>query len=361
MTSARSEPARHGWLVLQVAFGNEDLARRAWTTLEPELDIDTIAHEVHGVFPQLAGGLRRLEVDASVLVRLDGVRRRLWTRNSLRTREVLTARHSLDVHGIPAEPTGGLATLLRQPDLGARPLVDAELVVSETHATRAARLLLDNGWADVGTRRDGWLMDLHAATFERAGHQLTLRWSDGRWPYASQEETAWLSPSGGRDLRLPSPARLLAYTLVEGHRLWGYTPVRRYADVLLLLRDGEAVAWDDLLALVYRRAGAAAAARALRSLAAHFPDAVPSDVVADLSDTTRRSEWAVDLGDRSGTVAALVRRMDSTSPLRAIAGAPAFLRGAWGVEGNRGLALAGARRLRARRPGGAGGAGTGSG
>jgi hypothetical protein len=360
MTRSSSEPRPHGWLVLQVAFGDEVLARRAWSSLEPELDIDTIAHEVHGVFPQLASGLRGLGVEPPVLVRLDGVRKRLWTRNTLRTREVLSARNSLDAHGIPAEPTGGLATLLRQPDLSARPLVDAELVISEAHATRAAQLLLDNGWTGVGARRDGWLMDLHAATFVRSGHQVTLRWSDGAWPYASHEKE-WPNPSGDRYLRLPSSASLLAYTLVEGHRLWGYTPTRRYADLLLLLRDSEAVAWGDVVRLVHLRGGAAAAARALRSLVGHFPEAVPPDVLDELSDTSRRSEWAVDLGDRSGTVAALVRRMDTTSPLRAIAGAPAFLGDAWGVEGKRGLALAGARRLRARRPGGAAGAGTGTG
>lgn len=360
MTSSRIEPRPHGWLVLQVAFGDEVLARRAWSSLEPELDIDTIAHEVHGVFPQLASGLRRLGVESPLLVRLDGVRKRLWTRNTLRTREVLSARHHLDVHGVPSEPTGGLAVLHRQPDLGARPLVDAELVISEARAPRAAQLLLDSGWTGVGTRRDGWLLDLHATTFERSGHQLTLRWSDGGWPYASNEKE-WPSASEERDLRLPSPTSLLAYTLVEGHRLWGYTPVRRYADLLLLLRDGEAVGWDDLIRLVHLRGAAAAASRALRSLVEHFPEAAPPEVLDELSVTSRRSEWAVDLGDRSGTVAALVRRMDTTSPLRAIAGAPAFLRDAWGVEGNRGLVLAGARRLRVRRSGGASGAGTGTG
>lgn len=359
MTCASSEPRPHEWLVLQVAFGDKAVARRAWSALEPELDIDTIAHEVHGVFPQFAGGLRSLGAEPPVLVRLDGVRKRLWTRNSLRTREALEARRSLNGHGIPAEPTGGLATLLRQADLGARPLVDAELAVSAEHSARAARLLVDRGWGDVGTRRDGWLMDLHAATFLRSGQQLTLRWSDSGWPYASPEEEAWQSPSDG-DLRLPSPSRLLAYTLVEGHRLWGYTPVRRFADLLLLLREREAVSWGDLVQVVQQRGGAAAAARALRLLVRHFPDAVPPDVLAELSDTSRRSEWAVDLGERSGTVAALVRRMDTTSPLRAIAGAPALLRDTWGVEGNRGLALAGARRLRARRPGSARRAGAGT-
>lgn len=360
MTSSSIEPGPHGWLVLQVAFGDDALAQRAWSSLEPELDIDTIAHEVHGVFPQLASQLRRLGIESPVLVRLDGVRKRLWTRNNLRTREVLAARRSLDLHGILAEPTGGLATLLRQPDLGARPLVDAELVIGKPYAGRATQLLQVDGWSGVGNRRDGWLMDLHALTFERSGHQVTLRCSDGRWPYAGHE-TGWPTPYGGRDLRLPSPTSLLAYTLVEGHRLWGYTPVRRYADLLLLMRDSEAVAWDDLLRLVHLRGGAAGAARALRSLAEHFPQAVPLDVLDRLSGTSRRSEWAVDLGDRSGTAAALVRRLDTASPLRAVIGTPAFLRAAWQVEGNRALALAGARRLRARRPSGSSGSGPGFG
>jgi hypothetical protein len=347
------------WLLLQVCFADQGRARAAWLQLSP-LDIDSVAHEVHGVFPQLAASLRAIESSAPVLPRLDGVRRRLWTRNTIRVRDVLDARRMMRSAGLRAEPTGGLATLMRQPDLGARPLVDAELQVDSADAGAARRVLVEDGWTVVGTRRDGWLLDLHAATLERRGQQLTLRWSDGPWPYPSGVGPTGSNPGEASDPSLPGPTPLLAYTLVEGHRLWGYTPVRRIADVLLLLTDGEGVQWGELVGLVGTRGGAAAARQALAQTHARFPDLVPDMTLAELGAITRRrGQWGMDLDERSGTLAALVRRAEARPTLRFLSGAPQFLRDVWGVEDDDRLVAAGARRLRARLargPHGAGGA-----
>lgn len=343
-------PGPDAWLTLAVAFGDSRVAGDAWAQLAHRLDIDTVDFDVHSAFPQLSAGLRRLGVESHIQPRLDGVRRRMWTRNSLRVREVLGARDGLAGIGIPAEPTAGLGLLLRQADLGARPLVDAELQVNTQLAREAATALGERGWREVQNRRDGWLRDLHAWTFERAGHQLTLRWSDGAWPYGARTDERRASPTGGPDVAVPDNARLLAYTLVEGYQLWGYRPVRRYADALMCLTDEEGLDWDEFLRLVGERGGASVAHAALEHLAGTFPGLMPPEVVSQLANRagTLRSRLAVGLGRRSGTAAVLVRRTDTMPTLRAIGTSPRLLRELWGVDSSGGLALAGARRLRGR-------------
>ena len=351
MTRTQTPPTtREEWLLLLTAFGDNEVSQSAWNLLAPDLDIDSIAHDTHGIFSQLGEALRRMGLKPHILPRLDGVQKRLWARNSLHVRDVLSARKHLADHGVRSEVTGGLALLLRQPDLGRRPLVDAELVVDASRVVVACGLLHGQGWTEVEQRRDGWLLDLHANTFVRNGHALTLRWADGTWPYASGDAEQARIVGLGESVTLPRPAPLLAYTLIEEFRVWGYTPLRRYADAMMLLRDAEPVQWPHLLKLASERKATIPVRQALQAIAEDIPSLVPSQVL-DTFRTRQRgthAPWTLAAERRSHTAAAFLRRTQGMSPVGAISVAPSFLRDVWEVERARDLPVVGVRRLAAR-------------
>ncbi len=151
-------------------------------------------------------------------------------------------------------------------------------------------------------------------------------------------------------VRLPRPAPLLAYTLIEEFRLWGYTPLRRYADAMMLLRDAEPVQWPELLDLASKRNATIPVRQALQAIAEDLPSLVPSSVL----DTLRRQQgrthtrWALAAERNSHTAAAFLRRTQRMSPVGAISVAPSFLRDVWEVEHARDLPVVGVRRLAAR-------------
>lgn len=337
-------------LLLTAAFGEPAQAVEAWHELAPVLDIDTMAHDTHGVFGQLASVVRTVDPDCEVLPRLEGVHRRLWTLNSARVRRVLDARAALAGAGVRAQPSGGLAVALRQSDLGQRPLVDAELAVSAQDAAEAVRLLTALGWRETVRRRDGWLLDLHAVTMRAGAHELTVRWCDTDWPYQGVTSGFELAPVvNDAEVRLPAPADLLAYTLIEGYRLWGYTPTRRQADTLLLLRDRCGVSWTRLLELATERKGAVAVHRGLVA-AVPARDVVPATVLADLDRMARgaRSGLALAADRRAGSAAVLLRRTSTMPAARAVGASPALLRQVWDVPPDVSLAAAAVRRLHTR-------------
>lgn len=337
-------------LLLTAAFGEPGRALQAWRELAPVLDITTMAHDTHGVFGQLAPVVRTLDPDSAVLPRLEGVHRRVWTMNTARVRRVLDARGALARAGVRAEPAGGLAVALRQPDLGQRPLVDAELAVTAQDVSAAVRLLVAQGWTEVSRRRDGWLLDLHAVTLRSGPHELTLRWCDAEWPFDGDDpDREPRRVLDGAEVRLPAPADLLVYTLVEGYRLWGYTPTRRLADTLLLLRDPCGVSWTRLVELSAQRAGSLAVHRGL-ARAATVSDLVPAGVLADLERQAHgaRAGLALAADRRLGSAAVLLRRTSRLSVPRAIGASPEVLRLVWDVPGDVSLVSAGARRLRAK-------------
>lgn len=349
LESAAQSPGGQERLLLVAALTDPQTAKNAWLELAPGLDIDVVAHETHGVFAQLADNLRAMDLDPAILPRLDGVRKRLWANNSQRLRAVLTARDRLSGAGIAAEPTGGLAVLLTMGDAAGRPMVDAELVVHEDQVSEAVRLLLDDGWQASVRRRDGWLLDLRSITLVNGKSSVTLRWRAGGWPYATGEESPCSAPTG-ESVRLPSSGRLMAWTLIEGYRLWGYNPTRRYADAMLLSREMDDEEWQVLLQLTRVRHGAVPVSAALHLLAGPLCIPVPDVVVDDLAryPGAGRGRLSLRIAERSGTAAAFLRRTDRLTPVRALGSVPAFLRDVWDVDGREGLPQVTLRRLRAR-------------
>ncbi len=351
MPDLAARPGEQERLLLLAALGEGEVARQAWLTVARGLDIDVVAHETHALFGRLADNLRSLGLQPDVLPRLDGVRKRMWANNSHRVRRVLAAREDLAAAGIASEPTGGLAVLLRLGDPAVRPIVDAELAVDANDVERAGERLVAAGWRPDVRRRDGWLMDLRSATFVRDDPRgLTLRWRRGGWPYATADDTATTAPTG-EIVHLPAAGRLLAYTLIEGYRLWGYNPTRRYADAMLLVPGVTASGWADLVDLTRERNAAPVVSAALAELTGPLHCPVPESVVAAVAEleTGRRGRLATQVAERSGTAAAFLRRTQGLRMVQAVTSAPSFLQDVWELDGLRQLPRAVLGRWRARR------------
>jgi hypothetical protein len=337
-----------GDLLLQVAFGSDDVAREAWASVAPTLDIDHLPFELHGLFPLMAQTLRRLGLQPAELPRFDGVRKRLWTLNSVRLRALQDAVGVLRSNRLQPRVTGAMAVLLYRDDLGLRPLTEVDLAFEPDQGVQAAGFLAAAGWVVTARRRDGFLMDNVATVIEKAGQTLTLRWAhrsssmsrSGDMPGASRH-VAQARASAGAEVALDSPADVLAFTVVDGLSLPGYFPVRRHADALLLggLRD-PAVDWTVFVERVGQKNAQPEVAMELRRLVG-LSGAPPAWVMSDLAAArVPMRERLMPGRDRFPTVSASLRRGRKENATAALTGVHRELAEIWDLAGPRTVARA---------------------
>jgi hypothetical protein len=342
--------------LLEVAFGPDDIARTAWASVRPTLDIDQLPFELHGLFPLMAQALRRLGLQPAELPRFDGVRKRLWTLNSVRLRTLEDACGLLSASGLRPMVAGGMAVLLYRDDIGLRPLTEVDVGLPPEHGEQATRCLVSAGWIVKGRRRDGFLLEQRATVMEKAGQALTLRWPEpastiGR-SYGGGDggsPVLRLRPATGAGLLLESPADVLAFTLVDGLSLPGYFPLRRCTDALLLgsLVD-PAVDWVAFLGRVARKQAQPEVAAQVRRLA-DLCGAPPAWVANELA-TARvpMRERLIPGQGRFPAVTASLRRGRRRNAVAALAGIRRELADIWDLAGARTVARAAAARV-ARR------------
>jgi hypothetical protein len=339
--------------LLHVAFGADDVARAAWASVGPTLDIDRLPFELHGLFPLMAQALRRLGLQPVELPRFDGVRKRLWTLNSVRLRSLEDACGLLSASDLRPMVTGGMAVLLHRDDIGLRPLTEVDVGLPPEHGEEATRCLVSAGWTVKGRRRDGFLLEQRATVIEKQGQALTLRWAEpasttGR-SYGGGDGGApvlRMRPTAGAGLLLASPADVLAFTLVDGLSLPGYLPLRRRTDALLLgsLVD-PAVDWLAFLGRVARMQAEPEVAAQVRRLA-DLCGAPPACVVNELA-TARvpMRERLVPGRGRSPAVTASLRRGRRRTSIAALTGVRRELADIWDLDGGSTVAKAAAQRV----------------
>jgi hypothetical protein len=339
--------------LLEVAFGPDDIAHAAWARTGPALDIDQLPFELHGLFPLMAQTLRRLGLQPAELPRFDGVRKRLWTLNSVRLRALEDACGLLTARGMQPVVTGGMAVLLYRDDLGLRPLTEVDVGLPPEQGEQATRCLSDAGWIVRSRRRDGFVMEQRATVIEKAGQSLTLRWAEPASTHArsyggrvGSSPVLLVHPAAGAGLLLESPADVLAFTLVDGLSLPGYFPVRRSTDALLLgsLLD-PAVDWSAFLGRVARKQAQPEVAAQVRRLA-DLCGAPPEWVANELAAAKVPLRERLVLGrDRSPAVTASLRRGRSRNPVAALLGVHRELADIWDLAGARTVGMAAAGRL----------------
>ena len=344
MTAAASRSLEDAFL--RVAFGPDDIARAAWTSVGVTLDIDQLPFELHGLFPLVAQTLRRLDLQPAELPRFDGVRKRMWTLNSVRLRALEDACGQLSASDLQPVVTGAMAVLLYRDDIGLRPLTEVDVALSPEHGAQATRCLEAVGWTVSGRRRDGFLLEKRATILEKASQTLTLRWLAPASTIADDvgggsSPVLRVRPTTGVGLLLESPADVLAFTLVDGLSLPGYFPVRRCADALLLgsLAD-PGVDWVGFVDRVADKQAQPEVAAEVRRLG-DLPGAPPAWVTNDLA-TARvpMRERFVPGRDRFPTVTASLRRGRQRNAAAALIGVGRELADIWDLAGSRTVASA---------------------
>jgi hypothetical protein len=345
-------------LLLRAAFAPDDVARRAWQQAGSGLDLDTLPYELHALFPRIAERLRDLHIESADLPRFDGIRKRLWSQNLLRIRDVAAVCVVLRAHGIEPLLTGGLAVLAHRQDWGARPLTEADVAVPHDAHDRALAALSDDGWRVELARRDGFLLDMRASVLARGPGRVTLRSSPAGWPHDGLPAASVLDV-GNSPLPVASRADVLAFLASDAERLPGYPPARRFADALGLCegRPDQAPDWTAFVRRVVARKATPEAAEFVGYLRGPLCGQVPESIVGRLAALAsgRASRPARRLD--SSVVDAYRRRCRGGSALTNARMLPGYLCEVWDVDGVAKLPFATVgrakrtiqRRLQARR------------
>src|SRR5205823_1539331 len=96
--------------------------------------------------------VRALGVDDQMLSLAGGLYRQSWYENQLALHRLAKAVTSLNAAGIEVLVLKGAAlSLLHYRDLGARPMLDVDLLVAPRHLWEAIQVLAASGWHPVAT------------------------------------------------------------------------------------------------------------------------------------------------------------------------------------------------------------------
>lgn len=139
-------PAETTWLLAAALHPDPDAARAAWRAWDDPGRFDATNWAQLRVFPIVARRLPELGLDSTLLPRLIGVRRFLWTKSRILHRSVTPLLKLLLDAGIPLVLTKGAARIALDPaEALERYSHDVDALVPEADWDRAASLLMDAG------------------------------------------------------------------------------------------------------------------------------------------------------------------------------------------------------------------------
>jgi hypothetical protein len=354
-------PSRQQELLLRVALLENEQGERAWSELNPKLDIQRLEAGSTVLLPLLYERLRDKPAADPFVPRLKGVYRYVWYRNQVAMRALLEMLALLRGAGIEAIVFGGAALVARYyRSLGVRPIDEAAVLVRPRQRQDATTVLKQAGWSIArGSGRsqglqpaaagDGRMAALHwqlPVELEPAGHE---RWEEEVWRDADASDI-----QGTPTLTL-HPSDELLLTCVGGARSSSTSNVQWIPDAMTILRiSGSDIDWEALTDKAVRRRRMLPLLEALRYLNEALYAPIPQSVLRklELTPVTRRERLAqrisgrggVMLGNLTTTVGAHIVASQDESLVRTALTLPNFVRAEWGVERVSQLPVAAARR-----------------
>ncbi len=294
--------------LLVAALGAPDAAVPAWIRWRAENTIDAAPWPQARLFTLVGHRLRTLDAADADLDRLRGTQRHAWAKAVATTQEAADACAELAERHVPSMLLKGVGLQLAYPAPGLRVMGDADLLVPEQFALKAATVLRRAGWetsrlanerwghlllADKGTVavRNGWEIDLHW----RPLHDLPGGRDAPLWDLSAERTVH------GRRLRLPDASHQLVVVLAHGMRDGSGAALQGLCDAMMLIRTGECDPTQAaLLARHWQRLAA------LRHGVALLRRLAPDDEIrafADAVEAAGRPEWRDTLGQRARTMA----------------------------------------------------------
>ena len=134
-------------LLVRAALAPDDEARAAWLAWRAVADLDVAPWSEVRMLGVIAGRIATLEPDAEIRPRVAGFRRKIWTRNHVRLRELQPMVARLVEAGIPLMLIKGSARLTLDPSVaGERFVGDADVLVPPERQGEAIGLLESAGF-----------------------------------------------------------------------------------------------------------------------------------------------------------------------------------------------------------------------
>jgi len=280
-------------LLLRAALdeGPEALsAWRRWRRGRPLASIDNVGHQV---LPLVYRNLSALEPENPDLGLLRGVYRYTWSRNKLLMHMGSRALGLFEEAGIETVLIKGAAMLATgiQPDAGARPMTDFDVMVPNSRAHDAISAL-EAGFSphpDLPHPHRRVAVHHSAPFVDGAGNELDLHWyalnrsspDDDFWAASAPLELA------GRRARAPDPTDQLLQCCVHG-AVWSPSgPLRWIADAITITRACEGgLDWDRLAFQAEKRRLTLTVGESLAYLRDTFGTPVPSTCLQTLRATS---------------------------------------------------------------------------
>jgi putative nucleotidyltransferase-like protein len=355
-------PDEREGLLLGAIYWESEKARDAWEAWRRAVSSrDRITYSESRLLAAAFRPLRAIEVDDQMVSLAGGLYRRNWYENQLALHRLAKAVASLDAAGIQVLVLKGAAlSLLHYRDLGARRMLDVDLLVSPRHLRAAMQVLAAGGWHPVATEgpvagplqygrhlrdADGHELDLHAYAFMQSADDRDL------WQSRVPLDLNGISTSA------PGPAEQLLHVCVHGLR-WDGATTRWAADAMAVLRSSQ-LDWDRLVERAQARRLSVTVGHALAWLRESLSAEIPAWVLQSLRAAPRlrferalhevyvrpptRLAWALMSFDRYRRFALLAPPDDKP---RSFVG---FLESSWGIESHSRLLVHGVQKLIGRR------------
>ena len=139
-------PDRRQEALLRLALAPGADVEKSWLDLQP-LEIEMLEPGTFALLPLVYRRLEEAGVRDPRLPRLAGIYRSNWVKNQLHIERLPSLLEPLTAAGIESLVVGGAAVATRYyTQLGLRPILQLELVVSPEHGTRAGSVLSSSGW-----------------------------------------------------------------------------------------------------------------------------------------------------------------------------------------------------------------------
>lgn len=303
-----SLPAGRLDLLVRAALAPDEEARAAWRAWRAVADLDVAPWNEVRMLGVVAGRIARLEPDADIRPRVAGFRRKIWTRNHIRLRELQPMLARIVESGIPVMLLKGSARLTLDPSVAAERFVgDADALVPPERQADAIGLLESAGFSldyqpwQRAAQAKGPISAHHAWSYRKGQAEIDLhhfaiplnrlRGDDDRL-WQSARRVIWR----GMELRVPGPEHALLIAIAHGLRVADGEPHGDWTADACRVLDAGPLDWDLIVAEARERLLPAILHAGLAYLAGELGRPVPRQVLAQLA-AERDAELDAELDD----------------------------------------------------------------
>jgi hypothetical protein len=279
-------PSEDERLLLRAALLDGDDAVEAWErTKHVADDVRRVDRATYRLLPLLYRNLERLGVDDPLMGTLKGVYRHSWYCNQRLFHEAAEAIRALEAGGVETMVIKGAAlSVLHYRDPGARPMEDLDVVVRNSSALDAMRVLEEAGWHSEHPSPIALRMRVEHSTelADTNGREADLHW----YPlFVLVPELGFWERSvpvsiGEEPTRALCATDELFCTIVHGLG-WYPAPIGWISDSVTIARSD--IDWDALAGRAERWSLTARLHTGLALLAKDFAVPVPPSVLERLS------------------------------------------------------------------------------